>query len=68
MCQGVAAGHSPLQTPQVGHVHFEPFWGVVTAVLSGFSPERLLRLYPFLAGLPLLYNSPRGLRVYELPR
>jgi hypothetical protein len=48
MCQGVAAGHSPLQTPQVGHIHFEPFWGLFTAVLSGFSPERLLRLYAFL--------------------
>jgi hypothetical protein len=51
MCQGVAAGHSPLQTPQVGHVHFEPFWGVLTAALSGFDPERLLRIYAF---LPLL--------------
>ena len=61
MCQGVAAGHSPLQTPQVGHVHFEPFWGMVTAVLSGFSPERLLRLYPF---LPLLTLCAFALSLY----
>jgi hypothetical protein len=49
MCQGVAAGHSPFLSPQVGLLHFEPFWGAFTAVLSGFSPERLLKLYPFLS-------------------
>jgi hypothetical protein len=48
MCQGVAAGGSPLSTPQVGHVHFEPFWGLLVASLSGFDPERLLRVYGFL--------------------
>jgi hypothetical protein len=48
LCQVVAAGHSPLHTPQVGQMHFEPFWAVVTAVLSGWDTERLLRLYPFL--------------------
>jgi hypothetical protein len=47
LCQVVAAGHSPLYTPQVGQLHFEPFWAVVTAVLSGWSPERLLAIYPF---------------------
>jgi hypothetical protein len=51
LSQVVAAGHSPLHTPQVGQMHFEPFWAVVTAVLSGRSPERLLEIYPF---LPLL--------------
>ena len=61
MCQGVAAGHSPLQTPQVGHVHFEPFWGMLTAILSGFSPPRLLRLYAF---LPLLTMWAFALSVF----
>jgi hypothetical protein len=48
LCQVVAAGHSALNTPQVGQMHFEPFWAVVTALLSGWSPERLLRIYGFL--------------------
>jgi hypothetical protein len=47
-CQAVAAGHSPIRTHQVGQLHFEPFWGVVVATLSGFDPDRVLRLYPFL--------------------
>jgi hypothetical protein len=50
-CQAVAAGGSPIRTHQVGQLHFEPFWGVLVAFLSGFSPDRVLRLYPF---LPLL--------------
>jgi len=49
LCQVVAAGHSPLHTPQTGQMHFEPFWAVVTAVVSAWSPERLLRIYPFFA-------------------
>src|ERR1700704_2475322 len=49
LCQVVAAGHSPLHTPQVGQMHFEPFWAVVTAVVSGWNPERLLAIYPFFA-------------------
>jgi hypothetical protein len=49
LCQVVAVGHSPLHTPVTGQMHFEPFWAVVTAVLSGWSPERLLRIYPFLS-------------------
>lgn len=61
MCQGVAAGLSPLQTPQVGHIHFEPFWGMVTAVLSGFSPARLLKLYAF---LPLVTVCAFALSLY----
>jgi hypothetical protein len=47
LCQVVAAGHSPLHTPQVGQMHFEPFWAMVTAILSGWSPSRLLAIYPF---------------------
>lgn len=47
LCQVVAVGHSPLHTPQVGQMHFEPFWAVVTAVAAAGDPERLLRLYPF---------------------
>src|SRR5258706_13023661 len=47
LCQVVAAGHSPLHTPQVGQMHFEPFWAVVTAIVSGWSPSRLLAIYPF---------------------
>jgi hypothetical protein len=49
LCQVVAAGHSPLHTPQVGQMHFEPFWAVVSAAVSGWDPERLLRVYPFFA-------------------
>lgn len=49
LCQVVAAGHSPLHTPQVGQLHFEPFWAVLTALLSGWDTERLLRIYPFLS-------------------
>jgi hypothetical protein len=51
MCQGVAAGGSPLATPQVGHVHFEPFWGLLVAVSSGFDPARVLDVY---AVMPLV--------------
>jgi hypothetical protein len=47
-CTVVAAGHSPLRTYQAGHIHFEPFWGALVAVLSGWSPDRVLVLYPFL--------------------
>ena len=49
LCQVVAAGHSPLHTPQVGQMHFEPFWAMVTAVLSGWNPDRLLAIYSFFA-------------------
>jgi hypothetical protein len=48
LCQVVAAGHSPLYQPQVGTMHFEPFWAVLTAALSGWDTERLLRIYPLL--------------------
>jgi hypothetical protein len=49
LCQVVAAGNSPLHTWQVGQLHFEPFWGLLVAVASGWSPERVLALYPYFA-------------------
>jgi hypothetical protein len=49
LCQVVAAGNSPLQTWQVGQLHFEPFWGLLVAAVSGWSPDRVLALYPFFA-------------------
>jgi len=48
LCQVVAAGNSPLHTWQVGQLHFEPFWGLLVAALSGWNPDRVLALYPFL--------------------
>jgi hypothetical protein len=48
-CTVVAAGGAPLQTTQVGQLHFEPFWGVLVAALAGFDAERVLALYPFLS-------------------
>jgi hypothetical protein len=48
MSQATAAGLSPLLSPQVGHVHFEPFWAALMAILSGFDPGRLLEVYAFL--------------------
>ena len=47
LCQVVAAGNSPLETWQVGQLHFEPFWGLLVAVVSGWNVERVLRLYPW---------------------
>ena len=67
LVQVVAAGGSPLQTTQVGQLHFEPFWGLLVAAVSGWEPERVLRLYPFLplvmaVGFPLaLYLGLRPL-------
>jgi hypothetical protein len=49
LVQVVAAGNSPLRTFQVGQLHFEPFWGLLVAALSGWSPERVLALYPWLS-------------------
>ena len=60
-CQVVAAGHSPIRTHQVGQLHFEPFWGLLVATLSGFSPDRVLRLYPF---LPLVVVGAFVLSLY----
>jgi len=47
LCQVVAVGNSPLQTWQVGQLHFEPFWGLVVAAVSAGSADRVLALYPF---------------------
>src|SRR3990172_1765210 len=47
LCQVVAAGNNPLHTTQVGQLHFEPFWGMLVALVSGFDPDRVLALYPF---------------------
>jgi hypothetical protein len=48
LVQVTAAGHSPLYGFQVGQLHFEPFWSLFMAAASGWDPERLLRIYPFL--------------------
>lgn len=48
LVQVVAAGNSPLHTLQANQLHFEPFWGLLVAALSGFDPERVLGIYPFL--------------------
>ena len=49
LCQVVVAGNSPIRSPQLGQLHFEPFWGAFVALSSGFDPERALRVYPFFA-------------------
>lgn len=49
LCQVVAAGSPPLQTWQVGQMHFEPFWGLLVAAAAGWDVERVLRLYPWFA-------------------
>jgi hypothetical protein len=51
LSQVVAAGNSPLETVQVGHMHFEPFWSLLMAVVSGFDTERLPVIYAY---MPLL--------------
>jgi hypothetical protein len=61
LVQVVAAGNSPLRTVQVGQLPFEPFWGLLVAALSGWSPDRVLRLYPF---LPLVMVSAFALALY----
>jgi hypothetical protein len=48
LVQVVASGHSPVYTSQVGQLHFEPFWCVLVAALSGWSTDRVLALYPYL--------------------
>ncbi|MET0554495.1 MAG: hypothetical protein ABW221_15735 [Vicinamibacteria bacterium] len=47
-CTVVAAAGAPLQTTQVGQLHFEPVWGILVAALAGFDAERVLAIYPFL--------------------
>jgi hypothetical protein len=62
LCQVVAAGNSPLETWQVGQLHFEPFWGLLVALVSGWSPDRVLRLYPF---FPLVMVVGFALSLYS---
>jgi hypothetical protein len=47
LVQVVAAGSPVLETWQVGQMHFEPFWGLLVAAVSGWNVERVLRLYPW---------------------
>jgi hypothetical protein len=61
LVQVVAAGNSPLRTAQAGQLHFEPLWGLLVAVLSGFDPDRVLALYPF---FPLLMCLGFALSLY----
>ncbi|HET7290790.1 MAG TPA: hypothetical protein VFM88_00065, partial [Vicinamibacteria bacterium] len=68
MCQVVAAGHTPLETWQVGQsqfgAHLRPYvmlWTVVVAALSGFDPARLPSVY---AVLPLLMACGFALALY----
>src|SRR5438874_3154286 len=65
MTQAVAAGGPLLRTAQVGHMQFEPFWAVLTAVLSGFDPARHLRLY---AWYPLLTACGFAVSLYAATR
>ena len=60
-CQVVAAGQSPIRTHQVGQLHIEPLWGLLVASASGFSPDRVLLLYPF---LPLVLVCAFALSLY----
>ena len=68
LCQVVAAGNNPLHTTQPGQLHFEPFWGLVVALVSGFDPDRVLAVYPFLS-LVIVVAFPlalyRGMRPAE---
>ncbi|MGE0456251.1 MAG: hypothetical protein AB7O37_20980 [Vicinamibacteria bacterium] len=61
LVQVVAAGNSPIRTSQVGQLHFEPFWGAFLALVTGFEPERVLALYPF---LPLVMAVGFALTLY----
>lgn len=48
LCQVVAAGNPAWETAQPGQLHFEPFWGLLMALVSGFDPARLAALYAFM--------------------
>lgn len=55
----VALGFSPLQTFQVDHLHFEPVWPLITAVVAGFEVDRVIAVFqwmPLLVGLALLFS------------
>jgi hypothetical protein len=49
LCQVVAAAGHPLQTSQIGQLHFEPLWSALVALLSVGNPDRVLVLYPSLS-------------------
>lgn len=55
----VAQGFSPLRTFQVGHLHFEPVWPLITALAAGFSVERVPLVFqwaPLVVGLLVLLS------------
>jgi hypothetical protein len=54
LCQVVAAGNPAWETSLPGQLHFEPFWGLLMALLSGFDPGRLERLYVFMPLVALI--------------
>ena len=56
----VAARGTASEGRMVGDAHLNPLWGLIVAALSGFRPERLLQLYPW---LPLLSLLALGLAV-----
>ena len=56
----VAARGTASEGRLVGDRHPNPLWGFIVAALSGFRPERLLRIYPW---LPLMSLFGLGLAV-----
>lgn len=55
----VALGFSPLYTFQVNHIHFEPVWPLITAVLAGFEVDRValvMHWASLFAGLGLILS------------
>ena len=55
----VALGFSPLYTFQVNHIHFEPVWPLITAVLAGYDVDRValvLHWASLFAGLGLIVS------------
>lgn len=67
----VAQGFSPLYTFQVKHLHFEPLWPLLTAIVAGFNLDRIVPVMhwaPLVAGLALLFavrftwlrSAPKG--------
>lgn len=70
----VALGFSPLYTSQVNHLHFEPLWPLLTAMASGFNPDRVGLVFqwaPLIIGLALLFSVhfawTRGLKSPDDP-
>jgi len=61
ICTPVAAGSPFYETHQVGQLNWEPFWSAFTAALSGWNPDRLVRIYPY---LPLLVVCAFGVSLY----